>query len=118
MSGAWSSTESLAHYACHHTGQEKFALDTAFALIDAIAQAGSRRPRPNPPPLLGSTRFVTFNSNWLVAMLAGTSFAAGLNVYATVATLGLLARAGVVELPPSINSVQSWVGTILDTTAK
>ncbi len=41
-------------------------------------------------------------------MLAGTSFAAGLNVYATVATLGLLARAGVVMLPPAIDTLQSW----------
>jgi hypothetical protein len=41
-------------------------------------------------------------------MLAGTSFAAGLNVYATVATLGLLARAGVITLPSAIDSLQSW----------
>jgi len=41
-------------------------------------------------------------------MLAGTSFAAGLNVYAMVATLGLLARTGVVRLPASIDSLQSW----------
>ena len=51
---------------------------------------------------------VTFNSDQTVAMLAGTSFAAGLNVYATVATLGLLARTGVVTLPPAIDSLQSW----------
>jgi hypothetical protein len=51
---------------------------------------------------------VTSNFDQLGAMLAGTSFAAGLNVYATVATLGLMARAGVVELPPSIDSLQSW----------
>lgn len=34
----------------------------------------------------------------LVALLVAVSFAAGLNVYATVATLGLLARAGVLAL--------------------
>jgi hypothetical protein len=51
---------------------------------------------------------LTFNSDQTVAMLAGTSFAAGLNVYATVATLGLLARAGVFTLPPAIDSLQSW----------
>lgn len=51
---------------------------------------------------------MTFNSDQTVAMLAGTSFAAGLNVYATIATLGLLARAGVITLPPAIDSVQSW----------
>jgi hypothetical protein len=37
-----------------------------------------------------------------------TSFAAGLNVYATVATLGLLARAQVVTLPAALHPVSSW----------
>ena len=41
-------------------------------------------------------------------MLAGTSFAAGLNVYATVATLGLLSRAGVIALPSSLDALRSW----------
>jgi Domain of unknown function (DUF4126) len=41
-------------------------------------------------------------------MLVGASFAAGLNVYATVATLGLLAQAGVVSLPPNLHLLQSW----------
>jgi len=44
----------------------------------------------------------------LVAMLVATSFAAGLNVYATVATLGLLARAEVINLPASLHMVQDW----------
>src|SRR5262245_32730162 len=35
----------------------------------------------------------------LVALVVATSFAAGLNTYATVATLGLLARAGLMTLP-------------------
>jgi hypothetical protein len=48
------------------------------------------------------------NSDQTVAMLAGTSFAAGLNVYATVATLGLLSRAGVIALPGSLDVLQSW----------
>jgi len=51
---------------------------------------------------------LNFNPDQTAAMLAGTSFAAGLNVYATVATLGLLARAGVVSLPPAIDTLQSW----------
>ena len=51
---------------------------------------------------------VTFNSDQIVAMLAGTSFAAGLNVYATVATLGLLARTGVIALPGSLDALRSW----------
>src|SRR5512146_1541636 len=49
-----------------------------------------------------------FSPTELVAILAGTSFAAGLNVYATVATLGLLARAGVVTLPPALHPVAEW----------
>jgi hypothetical protein len=44
----------------------------------------------------------------IVGLLAGASFASGLNVYATLATLGLLARADVVALPPALHPVQSW----------
>jgi hypothetical protein len=44
----------------------------------------------------------------LVALLVAVSFAAGLNVYATVATLGLLARAGVLALPPSLHLLTNW----------
>jgi hypothetical protein len=44
----------------------------------------------------------------LPALLLATSFAAGLNVYATVATLGLLARAQVLVLPPALHPVASW----------
>jgi Domain of unknown function (DUF4126) len=42
------------------------------------------------------------------AILAAICFAAGLNVYATVATLGLLARAGTIALPASLHALQSW----------
>jgi hypothetical protein len=49
-----------------------------------------------------------FSESDLFALIAGTSFAAGLNVYATVATLGLLSRAGVVALPHSLHLVESW----------
>ena len=41
-------------------------------------------------------------------MLAGTSFAAGLNVYATVGTLGLLSRAGWILLPSALDPIRSW----------
>ncbi len=44
----------------------------------------------------------------LAAVIAATSFAAGLNVYATVATLGLLARANLLILPASLHTVESW----------
>src|ERR1700694_4460187 len=44
----------------------------------------------------------------LLALLIATSFAAGLNVYATVATLGLLAHAGVLPLPPALHLLANW----------
>jgi hypothetical protein len=44
----------------------------------------------------------------LAAAIIAVSFAAGLNVYATVATLGLLARAGWVPLPGSLGILTSW----------
>src|SRR5262245_38433093 len=44
----------------------------------------------------------------VVALIVAVSFAAGLNVYATVATLGLLSRAGVVVLPGSLEIVANW----------
>ena len=48
------------------------------------------------------------SSSALFAVLTATSFAAGLNVYATVATLGLLAHAGVIPLPPALHLLSSW----------
>lgn len=44
----------------------------------------------------------------LVALLIAVSFAAGLNVYATVATLGLLAHAGVMPLPAGLQPLGNW----------
>jgi len=44
----------------------------------------------------------------LVALLIATSFAAGLNVYATLVTLGLLAHAGMLPLPPALQLVSNW----------
>jgi hypothetical protein len=49
-----------------------------------------------------------FSNQEIVAMMAGASFAAGLNVYATVATLGLLGRFQVLQLPPHLHIVESW----------
>jgi hypothetical protein len=49
-----------------------------------------------------------FTGDELVALLVAISFAAGLNVYATVATLGLLAQSGVLSLPPALHLVASW----------
>jgi len=44
----------------------------------------------------------------LFALLAAIAFAAGLNVYATVAALGLLARFGHLPLPPALQLLKSW----------
>src|SRR2546430_15580958 len=49
-----------------------------------------------------------FSPRQLAALVVATSFASGLNVYATVATLGLLARADIVALPPSLALVTNW----------
>jgi hypothetical protein len=51
---------------------------------------------------------MAFSGDALLAILVTTSFAAGLNVYATVATLGLLARASVLTLPPSLHLLENW----------
>jgi hypothetical protein len=44
----------------------------------------------------------------LAGLLVASSFAAGLNVYATIATLGLLGRGGLVGLPPALEPLTSW----------
>ena len=44
----------------------------------------------------------------LFAVLAAVAVAAGLNVYATVAALGLLARFGHLPLPPALQLLESW----------
>ncbi len=46
----------------------------------------------------------------LTALLVAVSFAAGLNLYVTVAVLGLLARFHVLQLPPGLSALdQTWV---------
>lgn len=44
----------------------------------------------------------------LFALLVAIGFAAGLNLYATVAVLGLLARFAHLPLPPGLQLLQSW----------
>ncbi len=43
-----------------------------------------------------------------MALLVAVSFAAGLNVYATVATLGLLGHYHVLPLPPKLEVMEHW----------
>lgn len=45
----------------------------------------------------------------LFAFLAAIAFAAGLNVYATVAVLGLLGRFGHLPLPPGLHLLENWI---------
>jgi Domain of unknown function (DUF4126) len=49
-----------------------------------------------------------FTSHEILAVVIAASFAAGLNVYATVATLGLLAHAHAFQLPASLHALESW----------
>jgi len=51
---------------------------------------------------------VKFQGGELAGLIVAVSFAAGLNVYATVATLGLLAHAGVLDLPSGLHVLASW----------
>lgn len=55
----------------------------------------------------GSVRF-PFPGQDLVSLIVAVSFAAGLNVYATVATLGLLAHAGALSLPRGLSLLSNW----------
>jgi hypothetical protein len=45
----------------------------------------------------------------IFALIAAVGFAAGLNLYATVALLGLLARFGHLPLPPGLQLLDSWL---------
>ena len=49
-----------------------------------------------------------FTPSTIAALVIAASFAAGLNVYATVLTLGLLAHAQWVALPPGLESLANW----------
>ena len=45
-----------------------------------------------------------------LGLALGTGFSSGLNLYATVATLGLLQRSGVLHLPPGLQVLSHpWV---------
>ncbi len=49
-----------------------------------------------------------FTPSTLAALVIAASFAAGLNVYATVLTLGLLAHGQWVALPPGLEALSNW----------
>ena len=50
----------------------------------------------------------SFTPSTIAALVIAASFAAGLNVYATVLTLGLLAHAHWVVLPPGLEVLADW----------
>jgi len=51
---------------------------------------------------------IQLTPNEIAAALVAISFAAGLNLYATVATLGLLSHTGAVPLPPALQLLNNW----------
>src|SRR5215467_8239112 len=51
---------------------------------------------------------LSFAGNDILAVVVAASFAAGLNVYATIATLGLLSHAHAFVLPPALHLLGSW----------
>jgi Domain of unknown function (DUF4126) len=56
---------------------------------------------------------MSFSSANITALVIAASFAAGLNIYATVLTLGILARTQWVALPPGLDSLgHTWVITV------
>ena len=53
---------------------------------------------------------MSFTAGNITALIVAASFAAGLNIYATVLTLGILARTQWVSLPPGLESLgHTWV---------
>src|SRR5271154_2555599 len=53
---------------------------------------------------------MSFSPANITALVIASSFAAGLNIYATVLTLGILARTHWVALPPGLDSLgHTWV---------
>ena len=51
-----------------------------------------------------------FTPGSITALIIASSFAAGLNIYATIFTLGILARTHVVQLPPGLDSLgHTWI---------
>ncbi len=53
---------------------------------------------------------MSFTPANITALIVAASFAAGLNIYATVLTLGILARTQWVSLPPGLDSLgHTWV---------
>jgi hypothetical protein len=63
-------------------------------------------PLPSSPAQVA--KFLQIPPGEVFALLVAISFAAGLNVYATVAALGLLARFGHLPLPSGLQLLEGW----------
>ena len=56
---------------------------------------------------------MTFTPSSIAALIVAASFAAGLNVYATIATLGVLSHLRWISLPPGLHSLADpWIISI------
>jgi len=62
----------------------------------------------HPPMNLSSLSPIIPTGAELSALIVVVSFSAGLNVYATVGMLGIMARFDVLALPPALHAVQDW----------
>jgi uncharacterized protein DUF4126 len=51
---------------------------------------------------------MNFSAQEILAVVVAASFASGLNVYATIATLGLLGRYSVLPLPATLHLLTDW----------
>jgi hypothetical protein len=90
----------------------RHAFDTGIRLREVLREMFSSRSErgrrdARPSPYTERVR-LPLSGQEIVAFIVAVSFAAGLNVYATVATLGLLAHAGWVDLPGSLDALSSW----------
>ena len=65
-------------------------------------------PEPCEPRTRALILMMKIPAEEIVAAVVATSFAAGLNLYATVATLGLLGHSGLLALPPGLEGLTSW----------
>ncbi len=62
----------------------------------------------SPSFLLQQTLLPQLQKSDLLAIVVGASFASGLNVYATLATLGILSHLNLFQLPPALHIIHSW----------
>jgi len=97
------------HSDCVAAGSD--ALPNCFAAWSSREAAASLRRQSFALPMLDSglsRTKMTLPLLHLTPFLVATSFAAGLNAYATVATLGLLARFELISLSPRLSLLTNW----------